>query len=91
MTLFKTELSPGFPLSDARVDIFFYDSSPDAASSLDTLTIVVKTIGDNCFSAVLVCSYSLWRECTGIIELFIVGPVRSAKTLFSTYVSFGES
>lgn len=94
MAFLETEFCPSFALCDARVDVLFYDGGSNSACCLDTLAIVVEAIGYYCLGAVFVRSYGLWGEGGGVIEFFVVSPVRAAGKLISIPARFeldGES
>ena len=62
MSLFEPKLCPAFALGDAGVDVFFDNGGAYAANGLDSFTVVVETVGDDCFGAVLVGGYGLRRQ-----------------------------
>lgn len=77
--LFLAEFGPFFALGDAGVDVLFYDSRADLAGRLDFLVAVGQAIRDYCLGSVRVGDDLLRREGGGVIELFVVGPVRAAE------------
>ena len=61
VSLFEPEFRPAFALGDARVDVLFDDGGAYAAGGFDAFAVVVESVGDDCFGAVLVRGYGLRR------------------------------
>lgn len=79
MAFFKSELGPGAALGHARVDGFFDNCSADAASGFHFLPVVIETVRYHGFGAIFVGGDLLRWKGGGVIEFFIVGPVRAAR------------
>ena len=78
MSLLEAELGPAAPGGDGRVDGLTDDGGADAAGSFDTLAVVVEAVGNDGFGAVFIGGNGLGRKRGGIVELFVVSPVRAA-------------
>jgi hypothetical protein len=67
------------PFGNSGIDNFFVRGEADSTSGLDFLSLLVEPITDNCLGAIFVCGDSLRRKgiVGGIIELFVVSPVRA--------------
>lgn len=80
MAFFKAEFSPGATLGHARIDGFFDNCGANAASRLDFLPVVIKTVRYHCFGAIFVGCDLLRGKGGRIIKVFdVVGPVRAAR------------
>lgn len=78
VAFFKAKFGPGATLRHAWIDGFFDNGGPDAASGFHFLPFVVKTIRYHRFGAIFVGGNLLGGEGGGVIEFFIVSPVRAA-------------
>lgn len=78
VALLQTELGPGPPLRDLRVDMFANNGCFDPAGHLHLLAFVVESVGDDRLSAIFVGRDLLRGESGGVVELLVVGPVGAA-------------
>lgn len=58
--------------------MLFDDGGADFARGFDLLVCVVEAVAYDCFCAVSVGDYLLWREDGGVVEFFVVCPVCSS-------------
>lgn len=79
MTFFKAEFGPGAALGNTRIDGFFDNCGADPASGFDLLPIIIKTVRYHGFGAIFVGGNLLGGKGGGVIEFFVVGPVRAAR------------
>ena len=78
MAFLESEFCPLAPLRDTRVDGLAHDRGADAAGGFDAFAVVGEAVGDYGLRAVFVVGYLLGRECGGVIEFLVIGPVRPA-------------
>lgn len=88
MALFKAKFGPGATLGHAWIDGLFDNSGADAASGFYFLPFVIKPVRYHCFGAIFVGGNLLGGEGGGVIEFFIVGPVRAAMRVKWSSVGF---
>lgn len=88
VALLQTELGPGPPLRDLRVDMFAHNGRFDPAGHLHLLAFVVESVGDDRLRAIFVGRDLLRGESGGVVELLVVGPVGAAGKWKKVLVRF---
>lgn len=78
VTFLQPEFGPFPPLRDVRVYFVGVGGDTDAAGRFHFFAGVVEGVGDDCLGAVFVRGDGLWRQGGGVVEFFIIGPVRAA-------------
>lgn len=78
MTLFETEFGPFAPCGDSGRDGFTDDGFADPLSEFDFFAGVVEGVGDFGLGAVFVRCDGCWGKGGGVVEFFVVSPVRAA-------------
>jgi hypothetical protein len=89
VALFETELGPGSPLRDLRVDVLTDDGRLDPSGDLYFFAVVVEPVAGYGLGAVFVRCDLLRGECGGVVEFFVVRPV-GAAVILKKFVSFEE-
>lgn len=90
MTLLITKFCPSAPLSYTRIDCLLDNSCADTASSFNLFPIVVEAIGYDSFSAVFVSCDLLGGKGGWVLEIFIIGPVRTTMACLARYLESWE-
>lgn len=78
MAFLKPKLGPCAPLGDAGVDGLADDSGADAPCSFDLFAGVVERVGYGGLGAVFVGGYGRGGKSGGVVEFFVVSPIRAA-------------
>lgn len=81
MAFFKAEFGPSATLGHAWIDGFFDNCGADAAGSFDFLPVVIKSVRYHGFGAIFVGGNLLGGKGGGVIEFFVIGPVRAARKM----------
>ena len=82
MAFLQAEFRPCPSLGDTRVDCFAHDGCADAPCGFHLFARVVKGVADGGFGAVFVGTYCRGGKGGGVVEFFIVGPIRATIERF---------
>lgn len=86
MTLLITKFCPAAALSYTRIDCLFDNGCADTASSFNLFPIVVEAIRYDSFSAVFIGCDLLGGKGAWVLEIIIIGPVRTTMACLARYL-----